>query len=122
MKVDNQRNTYRIWLRRLIMAVVFTLVIIVLIFLPWFDREDVQLSEYYLMIAVAVIYVIINVINSRKSPYFVAYSDQGDMIVMRYYPLNLFNSRKELHRDPQATICGFRAKTFSLQKPALPDP
>ena len=40
MKLDNQKNTYRIWLRRLTMTIVFTLAIIVLIFIPWFDNPD----------------------------------------------------------------------------------
>jgi hypothetical protein len=112
MKIDNQRNTYKIWLRRLIMAVVFTLVIIVLIFLPWFDREDVQVSEYYLMIAVAIIYVGINVINSRRSPYFISYSDHGEMIIMRYYPLNLFNSRKNSIEIPKIQFVKYELRPF----------
>ena len=31
MKIDNQRNTYRIWLSRLVMTVVFALIILVLV-------------------------------------------------------------------------------------------
>ena len=40
MKIDNKRNTYRIWLSRLVITIVFTLIILVLIFVSWFDNPD----------------------------------------------------------------------------------
>ena len=47
MKIDNQRNTYRIWLSRLVMTIVFTIAIIVILFLPWFDKEEATITKYH---------------------------------------------------------------------------
>ncbi len=112
MKVDNQKNTYRIWIRRLIMTIVFTLAIIVLIFLPWFDDPELGLSKFHAMIFVAAIYVLISIYNTMKIPYYVSYNDHGDMIVMRYYPLSLFNSKKNSIEIPKPQFVKYELKPF----------
>ena len=112
MIVDNQRNTYRIWLNRLVMTIVFTLVIIVFIFLPWFDNPDFWLNKYYIIILIALIYIILNIINYLKRPYFVSYSDHGEMIVMRYYPLSLFTSKKNSIEIPKKQLLKFELEEF----------
>ena len=112
MIVDNQRNTYRIWLNRLVMTIVFTLVIIVFIFLPWFDNPDFWLNKYYIIILIALIYIILNIINYLKRPYFVSYSDHGEMIVMRYYPLSLFTSKKHSIEIPKKQLLKFELEEF----------
>ncbi|MCK4748267.1 MAG: hypothetical protein KAT15_14555, partial [Bacteroidales bacterium] len=112
MKVDNQRNTYRLWISRLVMAIVFTLVIIVLIFVPWFEESDFWLTEYHMMVLVGLIYVVLNTINYLKVPYFVSYSDHGEMIILRYYPLSLFTSRKHSIEIPKQQFVKFELKPF----------
>ncbi len=112
MKIDNQKNTYRIWIRRLIMAILFTLLIILMIFIPWFEDRDFWLTEYHVIILIAVIYVAINVLNSLKSPNYISYSDQGEMIVFRYYPLNLFNSKKNSIEIPKQQFVKYELKKF----------
>jgi hypothetical protein len=112
MKLDNQKNTYRIWLNRLVMAIVFTLVILVLIFLPWFDGEAFPFTQYHVMIFIALIYVVINVFNTLKIPYFVFYSDHGEMIIFRYYSLSLFNSRKNSIEIPKKQFVKYELKPF----------
>ena len=122
MKIDNQRNTYRIWLSRLVMTIVFTLVIIVIIFLPWFEDPDSRLSKYHFVILFALIYIVVNVYNLLKRPYFVSYSDHGEMIILRYYPLSLFNSRKHSIEIPKKQLVKFELEDFlfgSQQKISL---
>lgn len=112
MQVDNQRNTYRIWLSRLVMTIVFTLAIIVILFLPWLEDAESGLSKYHLIILIAFIYIVINLYNYLKRPYFVSYSDHGEMIVMRYYPLSLFTSRKHSIEIPKTQLVRFELQEF----------
>jgi hypothetical protein len=112
MKIDNQRNTYRIWVRRLGMAISFTMVIILLIFVPWFEDPELWLTEYHLIVLVAVIYVLVNILLSMKVPYFIAFSDHGEMILLRYYPLNLFNSKKHSIEIPKQQFVKYELKSF----------
>ena len=112
MKLDNKRNTYRIWISRLVMTTVFALIIVVLIFVPWFENPDFGISKYHIIIRICGIYLIINWINYLKRPYFVSYSDQGEMIVVRYYPVSMFTSRKNSIEIPKQQFVTYELKPF----------
>ena len=112
MIVDNQRNTYRIWIRRLLKAILFTLLILLIIFIPWFEVADSWLSKYHLIIAVGIIYIVISLVNYLKVPYFVSYSDHGEMIIMRYYPVSIFTSRKNSIEIPKKQFVKFELQDF----------
>ena len=114
MKIDNQRNTYRIWLSRLIMTTIFALIIVVLLFVPWFENPDSGFTKYHIIIIVCGIYLIINVINYLKRPYFVSFSDQGEMLVIRYYPVSMFTSRKNSIEIPKQQFLKYELKPFLL--------
>jgi len=115
MKIDNQRNIYRIWLSRLIMTVVFALIIVVLIFVPWFDNPDDAITKYHFIILISGIYVLINLVNYLKRPYFVSYNDQGEMIIVRYYPVSMFTSRKNSIEIPKQQFVKYELKSFLLR-------
>lgn len=112
MKIDNKRNTYRIWVSRLIMTVVFALIIVVLIFVPWFDDPEAQFTKYHIIILIAAIYLGINVINYLKKPYFISYSDQGEKIIVRYYPVSMFTSKKHSIEIPKEQFVKYELSPF----------
>ena len=115
MKFDNQRNTYRIWLSRLVMTVVFSLIILAIVFLPWFDETEFWLSKYHVAIFISAIYIIVNWINYLKRPYFVSYDDLGEMLVVRYYPVSMFTSRKHSIEIPKKQFVKYELKSFFLR-------
>ena len=112
MKIDNQKNTYRIWLSRLIMTIVFTLIILLIVFLPWFDQTEFWLTKYHVAIFISAVYIIVNWINYIKRPYFVSYNDQGEMLVIRYYPVSMFTSRKNSIEIPKKQFVKYELKPF----------
>ena len=115
MKIDNQKNTYRIWLSRLVMTVVFALIILILVFIPWFDNPESAIGKYHLIILVSIIYVAINWINYKKRPFFVSYSDQGEKIVVRYYAVSMFTNRKNSIEIPKKQFVKYELKPFFLK-------
>ena len=112
MKVDNQRNTYRIWLSRLVMTIVFTLIVLLIVFLPWFEETEYWLTKYHVIIIISAVYVVVNWINFLKRPYFVSYNDQGEMLVVRYYPVSMFTSRKHSIEIPKKQFVKYELKPF----------
>ncbi len=112
MKIDNKRNIYRIWISRLAMTIVFALLILVLIFISWFDDLASGITKYHLIILVSGIYVGVNWVNYLKHPYFISYSDQGEMLVVRYYPVSMFTSRKNSIEIPKKQFAKFELKLF----------
>lgn len=115
MKIDNQKNTYRIWLNRLIMTVVFALIIVVLIFVPWFDNPEEGITKYHIIIIISGIYVAINWVNYLKRPYFISFNDQGEKLVVRYYPVSMFTSRKNSIEIPKQQFVKYELVPFLLK-------
>jgi len=115
MLIDNQRNTYRIWLSRLVMTIIFALIILVLVFVGWFDNPDLPITKYHIVILISVVYLSINWLNYLKRPFFVSYSDQGEMLVVRYYPISMFTSRKHSIEIPKQQFVKFELKPFLLK-------
>ncbi|RLD55931.1 MAG: hypothetical protein DRI97_08490 [Bacteroidetes bacterium] len=112
MSIDNQKNTYRIWLSRLVMTIVFSLIILAIVFLPWFDETEFWLSKYHVAIFISAIYIILNWINFLKRPYFISYNDQGEKIVVRFYPVSMFTSRKNSIEIPKKQFVKYELKPF----------
>ena len=115
MKIDNQKNTYRIWLSRMVLTVVFALIILILVFIPWFDNPESPIGKYHLIILVSVIYVAINWINYLKRPYFVSYSDKGEKIVVRYYAVSMFTNRKNSIEIPKKQFVRYELLPFLMK-------
>ena len=112
MKIDNQRNTYRIWLSRLVMTTVFAMAILLLVFVSWFDNLESGITKYHIVILISVVYLAINWINYLKRPYFVSYNDQSEMLVVRYYPVSMFTSRKHSIEIPKQQFVKYELKPF----------
>ena len=112
MKLDNQRNTYRIWLSRLVMTTVFAMAILLLVFVSWFDNLESGITKYHIVILISVVYLAINWINYLKRPYFVSYNDQSEMLVVRYYPVSMFTSRKHSIEIPKQQFVKYELKPF----------
>ena len=112
MKIDNQRNTYHIWLSRLVMTMVFALAILLLVFVSWFDNLESGITKYHIVILISAVYVAINWLNYMKRPYFVSYSDHGEMLVVRYYPVSMFTSRKHSIEIPKGQFVKYELKPF----------
>lgn len=112
MKIDNQKNTYRIWLSRLVMTIVFALIILLLVFVSWFDDLGSGITKYHIVILISGVYLLINWVNYMKRPFFVSYNDQGEMIVVRYYPVSMFTSRKHSIEIPKKLFVKFELTPF----------
>jgi len=96
------------------MTTIFAMIIVVLLFVPWFDNPDSGFTKYHIIIIVCGIYLIINLINYLKRPYFVSFSDQGETLVIRYYPVSMFTSRKNSIEIPKQQFLKYELKPFLL--------
>jgi len=112
MKYDNKQAAYRIWLRRLLFAIIFTLAVIIILFTSWFDNPESGITKYHLIIAIALVYIIISLFNFLRLPYFISFSDVDDMIIIRYYPLSIFNSKKNSIEIPKKQFVKFETLKF----------
>jgi hypothetical protein len=112
MKIDNQRNIYRIWLRKMVFTIVFTASIVAVMFLNIFDQPESPITKYHLVIAIAVIFIVISVIGVLKTPYYFFFHDSGEMLIFRYYPVGIFNSKKNSVQIPKKQFVKFETTKF----------
>ncbi len=112
MKIDNQRAIYRIWLRKMVFTIFFTSTIIIILFLNIFDKVDSPITKYHLIIAISAVFIVISIINAMKNPYYFYFNDVEDLLVFRYYPVGLFNSRKNSVQIPKKHFVKFEISKF----------
>ena len=112
MKIDNQRNIYRIWLRKMIVTILFALSIIAFAFLDWFNASEAVISKYHIVIAISIVYIVISVIGVLRNPYYFHFHDTRDMLVIRFYPVGLFNSKKNSMEIPIQQFVKFETTRF----------
>ena len=114
MKIDNQRNIYRIWLRKLIITIIFTLSIIAIVFIDFLNDPDSVITKYHLAIAISAVYILISVIGVLRNPFYFHFHDTTDMLVIRFYPVSLFNHKKNSIEIPIQHFVKFEIEKFFL--------
>ncbi len=114
MQIDNQRNVYRVWLRKLIITIIFVLFIIALVFINLFDNPDSSITKYHVAIAISIVYIVISLIGTFRNPYYFHFHDTTDMLIIRYYPVGLFNHKKNSIEIPIQQFVKFEIEKFFL--------
>jgi hypothetical protein len=94
------------------MAIIFPLLIVLILLTSWFDNPDGELSKYHLVIAISAVYFIVSLFNYLRNPYFIFFSDGGEMLILRYYPLSIFNHKKNSIEIPKTQFLKFEINKF----------
>ena len=117
MKIENKKETYRIWLQKFVATVIFTPLVIVFSFANYFDEPFLGMDRAWLIIIVTFLYLVVIVYHHLRNPYFVFYSDHGDKLKLRYYPVRAFNKKKNSIEIPKDRFVKFETeKTFFGEK------
>ncbi len=114
MKIDNQKNIYRIWLRKMVFTIVFTASIVIVLFVRIFDQPDATITKYHLIIAISAIFIVISVIGLLRNPYYFYFDDSSDMLIFRFYPVGFFNSKKNSVQIPKKQFVKYETPSFFL--------
>ncbi|MCA1746440.1 MAG: hypothetical protein LC655_01990 [Bacteroidales bacterium] len=114
MKIDNQKNIYRIWIRKLLFTILFTASVVAVIFLKFFDQPESPVTKYHVIIAIASVFIIISVIGVLRNPYYFYFDDTNDVLVFRYYPVGIFNSKKNSVQIPKQQFVKFEITKYFL--------
>lgn len=112
MLIDNHGNCYKIWLTRLGITVVFAFVILGLILIPWFSREEAAIDKYVLVIITAGLYALISLWFMLQQHHYVYFSDEGDRIILRFYPLGALNRKKSSIEIPKKQLVKYELEPF----------
>ena len=107
MTFDNKKTSYKIYLRKLYLAISAALIIVFLLFSGLVEDPLLGLSKRQLIIAVAVVYFLIIIINFFRQQNYFYFNDSGKNIIVRYYPLRPMASSRKSVEIPKSRFAGF---------------
>ncbi|MBE0653380.1 MAG: hypothetical protein IH594_06255 [Bacteroidales bacterium] len=107
MKIENKRGTYRIWLQKFIAAVIFTPLVLVFSFSRYFDKPFIGLERAWLIVLITLLYLVVIVYHHLLNPYYIFFSDHGENLVLKFYPVRAFNQKKNSIQIPKSKFVKF---------------
>lgn len=112
MKLDNRNNVYKIWFRKFLATIILTTLLITIGFADYFDTPVFGINRGWYLIILVVFYLCLAAYNYLLLPNYVSYSDNGDKIVLRYYPVRILNRKKNSIEIPKQSFAAWEIKKF----------
>ena len=114
MKFDNQKTTYRVFLRKMLIAIIAAICVVAILATPWFIPELLGISQYQWILIVAGIYVLMMVISWIRDLNYFYFDDKGETIIIRYYPIRPLGRRKRAVQIQKISFAGYEIKMTRL--------
>jgi hypothetical protein len=108
MIIDLQRTVIKTQLRRFITLIVFVIIIIFILLTGDQRVTKFGLNKYHWAIVVAALYFGSSLIESVLNFNYIYYSDDGDLIILRYFSMSFFNNKKNLIQIPKEHFLGYK--------------
>jgi hypothetical protein len=110
MEIDIQRTILKKYIRAFIFTVLIVVLISVLLITYLYEDQLFGLTKYHLSIIFASLYVLFMVLNILRQFHYIYFSDAGDRIILRYFPMGLFTSRKNSIEIGKNEFAGYEVK------------
>jgi len=107
MIYDNRKNTLKVWLVKFTATVVLTPMILFASFSTYFKNPVFGVDRTWYILGLALLYLLVIVYYRLKRPYFVFFADNGNKILMRYYPVRAINRKKNSIEIPKNELVKF---------------
>lgn len=114
MKLDNKKATLNIWLIKFVATVIFFPLVIVISFTNYFSVPVLGLERPHYLLIVCTLYIGLMIYYTLKHPYFVFFSDSGEKIILRYYPIRAINQQKKSIEIPKSQFLKYETEKFFL--------
>jgi hypothetical protein len=112
MKYDNRNNTIKIWRQKYIFTILLLSLVIIFGFVDYFQKPVFGLDKSVYLIGLGIVYIILIIINAMLKHDFVFYGDVGDKVIMRYYPIRIFNRKKHSIEIPKSKFVKYDTEKF----------
>lgn len=120
MIIENKKTAIWVRLRALILAIVFTTIIVVIFTSGWFDKPLAGISKTHYAVFVLSVYIIISFYFYALELNYFYFNDEGQKLIVRYYSLRPFHELKRSVEIPKQDFAKFELhKTFFGQKTYL---
>lgn len=116
MIIDNKSNVYRIWIRKLVTTLSFTILIIVVMFLDFLGTSGSSMIKFYVVIGISIVFVVVSILGVMRNPYYFYFDDSSDVLVIKYYPVGILNSKKHSAQIPKQHFVKYETTKFFFGK------
>jgi len=110
MEIDIQRTILKKNLRAFILAIIFVVFVSLLLITYIYEDQLFGLTKYHLAIIFASIYVLYMVFNTLRQFHYIYFSDAGERIVLRYFPMGAFTHKKNSIEIGKKEFVGYEIK------------
>jgi hypothetical protein len=107
MVFDNKKTTIRIYLWKMIQAIITVVILIGIMVSGWFEKDVLGIPKYQWVILVASIYLILIILSGMRQLNYFYFSDEGDKILVRYYPIRPLVQKKKAVQIPKTGLVGY---------------
>ena len=114
MVFDNKKTTIRIYLWKMIQAIVTVVLLIGIMVSGWFEKDVLGIPKFQWVILVALAYLIMIVVSRFRQLNFFYFSDEGDKILIRYYPIHPLVQKKHAVQIPKIVLVGYDIRSTML--------
>ncbi len=110
MTIDINRTAIRMRLRGLFTAFIFSIIILVILLVEFFDETHLGISRGYLLLFFSVIYFVIIVYNYLRDYYYIYFNDDTSKVVLRYYSMRPLSQTKRSIEIPRGSFSKYKIR------------
>lgn len=110
MIIDTKKRVISIQLRRFLTLIGLMLVIMLVFIILKLPNTFLGFNKYNWALILGIIYVISAVAEAFFEYTYILFSDEGDLIVLRYFSLSFFNKKKQSVEIPKSEFTSYTIK------------
>lgn len=114
MIFDNKKTTIRIYLGKMILVIVTVVLLVGIMVSGWFEKDVFGISKYQWVILVTLVYLVLVTTSRLRQLNYFYFSDEGDKILIRYYPIHPLVQKKKAVQIPKIGLAGYEIKSSML--------
>jgi hypothetical protein len=107
MIIDNRKTTVRIYLYKMVQAIVTVAILVAILVSGWFEKDVLGIPKYQWVILVTGIYLALIILSRLRQLNYFYFSDAGDKILIRYYPIHPLVQKKKAVQIPKIGLIGY---------------
>jgi len=118
MQFDNQKTVIRSFLRKMLITIIIGTTIIIVLMVNFFNKPFYGLDRYTIVLILTGLYIVIMLISYSMNRNYIYFNDNGETIILRYYPIRPILRKKRVIEIHKASLVKFeiRKNFFGLKK------
>ena len=107
MTIENQKTVIRIFLRKMLIAIITVVIIVSILATNWFKPELLGITQYKWILLVAAIYILLIGGSWLRGLNYFYFNDKGDKLIIRYYAIRPLGRRKKAVQIPKTALAKY---------------